>query len=69
MLIDADELVHPTTVASELHVRPQTLVSWRSLGRGPAFVKVGRAVFYRRRDVAEWLGTRHRQPQRAGTAA
>ena len=63
MLINPDELVSPEVTASELHVKLLTLTAWRTLGRGPNFVKVGRAVFYRRNDLAEWLGGQRRQPK------
>lgn len=74
MLISPDELLTPETVAAQFHLRPDTLTTWRTNGRGPNFVKVGRAVFYRRSDVEAWLGAQHRQPmtakdRRAGTAA
>lgn len=32
----------------------KTLANWRSSGTGPAFVKVGRQVLYRVRDVEAW---------------
>ena len=60
--ISPDELLSPDIVATELHLRPQALMAWRTLGRGPNFVKVGRAVFYRRSDIAAWLGANHREP-------
>jgi hypothetical protein len=69
MLINPDELLPPDTVAAELHLRRETLTSWRANGRGPNFVKVGRAVFYRRADLAEWLGAQHRQPVKNRLAA
>jgi hypothetical protein len=63
MMINPDELVSPQVTATELHVKPPTLTAWRTLGRGPNFVKVGRAVFYRRADLSEWLGAQRRQPK------
>lgn len=32
-----------------------TLNSWRYLGRGPAFIKLGRRVVYRVDDLDAWL--------------
>jgi hypothetical protein len=69
MLIETDELIDPATIAAELRVKHQTLTAWRTLGRGPAFVKVGSKVFYRRADISEWLGSRHRQPRSREAAA
>jgi hypothetical protein len=38
-----------------LGLRPNTLAQWRISGDGPAFVKLGRAVRYRRADIERWL--------------
>jgi hypothetical protein len=65
MLINSDELLSAETVAAELHLKRETLATWRALGRGPSFVKVGRAVFYRRADLAEWLGLQRQTPAKA----
>jgi predicted DNA-binding transcriptional regulator AlpA len=34
---------------------PRTLTVWRSQKRGPDAVKLGRAVFYRRKDIEDWI--------------
>ena len=39
-------------VARRLGVSPFTLRAWRRQGRGPAYMKLGRAVRYRVADVA-----------------
>ena len=46
-------LLTPRETAELLHVRPRTLEDWRSRATGPAlpFVRLGRAVRYRRADV------------------
>jgi excisionase family DNA binding protein len=42
--------------ASEyLSVAPRTLQRWRQLGRGPKYVRAGRRVLYRKRDLDDWL--------------
>lgn len=33
---------------------PRTLANWRSLGKGPRGVRLGRAVVYRLEDVVEY---------------
>ncbi len=38
-----------------LSVSARTLQAWRLRGGGPAYVKIGKAVRYKRRDVSEWL--------------
>ena len=42
------ELLNPLETAEFLHVRPQTLATWRLYGRGPDFIKCGRLVRYSR---------------------
>lgn len=41
-------------VAQLLRVSVKTLANWRSLGRGPAWVKVGGRVAYRAQAVLDW---------------
>jgi excisionase family DNA binding protein len=52
--------------AEYLGVPRQTLAAWRSkaVRQGPVFVKVGRAVKYRRVDLDAWLQTRRVDPTR-----
>ncbi|MEW1706962.1 helix-turn-helix domain-containing protein [Microbacterium sp. NPDC089190] len=42
-------------IADFLQVKKQTLAVWAVEGKGPKFIKVGRAVRYRRADVMAWL--------------
>jgi len=49
-------------LAEELGLGLQTLAQWRWQGVGPAFVKVGRLVRYRRSDVDAWLAANEVQP-------
>lgn len=48
-LLSEDEL------AALLDVKAQTLQSWRVQKTGPDFVKLGKAVFYRKTDVEDWI--------------
>jgi excisionase family DNA binding protein len=48
-------LLTPQQVSEYLGVPPGTLANWRYLGRGPAFVHLGRHVRYREVDVDEWV--------------
>jgi hypothetical protein len=41
--------------AELIGVKPCTLAMWRHLGRGPTYLKIGRACFYRRDDIEAWL--------------
>ena len=40
-----------------LNISPVTATKWRAKAKGPPFIKVGRLVRYRRRDVEAWLQT------------
>ncbi|WP_005036566.1 helix-turn-helix transcriptional regulator [Holophaga foetida] len=55
---------HPPALLDSLHaagvlnVSVLTLADWRCKGTGPAFLKVGRCVRYRRSDLEAWLNSR-----------
>jgi len=44
--------------ATFLGVKPSTLEQWRWSGRGPRFVKLGRACRYRLADLEEYMEAR-----------
>lgn len=48
-LLSEDEL------AALIDVKPHTLAVWRAEGKGPDFTKLGKSVFYRRKDVEDWI--------------
>jgi len=53
------ELLTRAEAAEFLGLRPQTLAAWASARRYDLpFVKVGRSVRYRRRDLIAWLDRR-----------
>jgi hypothetical protein len=47
-------------VAAIYDVSPATLRTWRCLGRGPRFLKIGRSVRYRPEDVHGWASEQAR---------
>lgn len=49
------ELLTTRQTAEWLDVSHRTLESFRIAGRGPKYVKIGRCVRYRARDLKEWL--------------
>lgn len=53
-----DVLLTPVQASSTLGLAIQTLADLRYKGRGPQFVKVGRLVRYRLRDLEAWLDSR-----------
>ena len=56
--IDSEPLLAPPDVARLLGVPTATLANWRSGRTGPAFLKVGRHVRYRRTDLEAWIDSR-----------
>ena len=52
---DSGKLDSPAEVSEYLGVPTSTLSQWRWKGEGPAFVRAGRIIRYRRADVEEWL--------------
>ena len=55
MAVMQDALFRSPQAAEYLTLSKQTLDLWRCQGRGPQFLKVGRAVCYRRSDLDQWL--------------
>lgn len=53
--LDPDFLMNENQAAELLGLSVRTLQNWRLRGDGPVYVKIGKAVRYKRRDVSEWL--------------
>lgn len=53
--MNTEELINEQTAAEALAVAVRTLQWWRIRGGGPKFVKLGRAVRYRRADLMDWI--------------
>ncbi|MFC0527828.1 helix-turn-helix domain-containing protein [Phytohabitans kaempferiae] len=51
---DTRPLATPAEVAEHLQKPVRTLEQWRYLGIGPSFIRVGRDVRYRWRDIERW---------------
>jgi hypothetical protein len=71
--VEPDTLLTTKEAATLLGLKPNTLEIWRSLGKGPAFLKYGdeafSAVRYERSTLLEWLKTRRFSSTSAHTAA
>ncbi len=63
--VDPEELLDAVEVARLLRQKPQTLAGWRCDGRGPEYVKIGRAVYYRRAAISQWLAGQIVRPNAA----
>jgi Helix-turn-helix domain len=55
--------------ADALHKTPRTLQSWRQQGIGPAYVKIGKTVFYERSALLAWVKAQQHEPVRGRRAA
>jgi excisionase family DNA binding protein len=59
VIAEPPQILTTEQAAKLLGVRPQTLMNWRSTRRQRVpFIRVGRAVRYRRADVEAWLTKR-----------
>jgi predicted DNA-binding transcriptional regulator AlpA len=50
-----DEWINRDDLAKQLELTTDTLARWATDGTGPARIKVGRRVFYRKSSVEKWL--------------
>jgi hypothetical protein len=64
-----DDLIPAAEAAKDLQLQESTLAAWRSLGRGPDFWKLGRAIFYSRRVNREWKARQRRSPRQRPESA
>jgi hypothetical protein len=50
----SSEFLTDLELADRWHMHRQTLISWRSAGTGPAFVRIGRRVLYPLAEVEQY---------------
>lgn len=55
MKIDPHEFYPPSAPELRPLGKEQTLAAWRSQGRGPAYIKMGKKVMYRGVDILDWI--------------
>lgn len=55
-LRDTETLLAEVYAAELLGLSSRTLQAWRSRNEGPPYVRVGRAIRYRRQDLLNWVG-------------
>jgi predicted DNA-binding transcriptional regulator AlpA len=63
-----DQMLTPNELAERLVRSEKSLEAWRASGTGPAYVRVGRQIRYRERDVEAWLQA-NTVPTRSAPAA
>lgn len=62
---DNVELLAPKSAGVYLAGTPEpTLQWWRTTGRGPKYLKIGRRVFYRRTDLDAFIAAGEHTPER-----
>ena len=49
--------------ANALRLGIATLHRWRKEGKGPAYIEMGRKIYYRRAALEHWLDEQSRKPQ------
>jgi len=57
------KIIPEAEAAAELKLTVPTLQGWRSRRRGPAWLKIGRKIFYTRVDLDRWLSTQRHSPE------
>src|ERR1700693_1230737 len=50
-----ESLLSPEELAQNLGLSPATLADWRTQGKGPAYLKAGRRVWYPKDRVETWI--------------
>lgn len=58
----SEDLKNTKQAAAHIRLERKTLENWRCQGRGPAFVRIGSRIFYRVRDLEEFIEKNRHQP-------
>lgn len=61
---DPEALLTEIEASDVLSLSSRTLQAWRVQSTGPAFIRAGRAIRYRRRDLMQWIAEQTVTPQR-----
>ena len=64
---ELDELIPDKQFCADHNIGDRTSRQWRETGESPEYVRVGRAIFYRRSAIKAWHD-RHTYPHRAAEA-
>jgi hypothetical protein len=64
-----DDLITEDEAAADLKQKKSTLATWRSIGKGPDFWKLGRGIYYSRQANADWIAKQRRAPRTPPTEA
>jgi excisionase family DNA binding protein len=66
MTFSRDNLLSPQELAETFGLSPDTLADWRSQRRGPAYLSVGRKIWYPKDRVDKWLETKLKETKEDG---
>ncbi len=58
---ERDEYMRSPELAAYRNIGEQRPAKWRLTGYGPPYVKAGKTVLYRRRDVDQWAANKLRK--------
>ena len=62
----SNQPLNEAQAAGRLGLKVATLRAWRNQGRGPAYVRLGRAIRYLPIDIDEFLRSNRHKPGRRG---
>ena len=54
---EVKDVLDEKQAAAYINQKPGTLRQWRSVSKGPAYLKKGRSVLYKKSDLDAWLAT------------
>ena len=60
------DLLPEGALAAQLGITIRTLQRWRQLRKGPPWLAIGRAIFYRAAATRDWILRQERGQQRTG---
>src|SRR5690242_8103146 len=55
LTLNLSDYMSPEELAGFLGMTTETLKKWRSVGRGPAYVKFGRRPLYPKQEILDWI--------------
>jgi hypothetical protein len=64
-----EEFLSPPELSNLITKTERTLEWWRETKQGPAFVRVGKTILYKKTSVLKWLSDQEVQPRRPRKAA
>jgi len=60
-----EEIIDLQAFCAKFQITERTAHRWQALKTGPARIKIGRKLFYRKSAIAEWLRKREQQASAA----